>query len=297
MTKFRIVYQHTSIEAPEGVFLIGRSSECNLVLDDPSVSRIHAAIIRDKGRLYIQDKGSRNGARVNEKPVNEKMELEDGDNIVIGHQNILILAHDRISDAENTVGLKACKSCGSWVPTNQSTCTHCGTKRAPLAPQKGMSTNLNPEAESSSDTRNGIHGHQSVMLMVDLAHKAIRVSKFDDAERLLDSVISRVQTRLKNGDHVSDDRFIAIVKAIVELGAASKSARQISILFRFHRKVGKLMSRELVEDLYETVRFTGYTVCREFDRYLSVLDSNENTFDAGEKFVYRRLKGLAQICS
>ena len=48
---------------------IGRSSECNLVIPDPSVSRIHAhVIIRDKC-LFLVDNNSHNKTYVNLKPI------------------------------------------------------------------------------------------------------------------------------------------------------------------------------------------------------------------------------------
>jgi len=45
-------------------FVIGRRPQCNLVIDDPDVSRTHSRVVFDEGRHIIEDYGSRNGTFV-----------------------------------------------------------------------------------------------------------------------------------------------------------------------------------------------------------------------------------------
>src|SRR4051812_7590914 len=59
---------------------IGRSPECGVFLDDVTVSRKHAELVRRDDRWRIEDGGSLNGTFVNRKRV-EAAELEDGDEI------------------------------------------------------------------------------------------------------------------------------------------------------------------------------------------------------------------------
>lgn len=71
---------------------IGRSKECELVVHDPSCSRIHVEVYVDQGSLkvYLKDLGSRNGTKLNGKKVgNEPVKLGDGDRIQLGEQTIL----------------------------------------------------------------------------------------------------------------------------------------------------------------------------------------------------------------
>jgi DNA-binding CsgD family transcriptional regulator len=51
--------------------LVGRSSQCDLVLKDPSVSRQHAKIVFEKSRVVIRDLESRNGTFINDMPITE----------------------------------------------------------------------------------------------------------------------------------------------------------------------------------------------------------------------------------
>ena len=62
---------------------IGRSPDAGVFLDDVTVSRNHALLVRRKDGLYIDDLGSLNGTYVNRRRI-ESHGLEDGDEIQIG---------------------------------------------------------------------------------------------------------------------------------------------------------------------------------------------------------------------
>ena len=51
--------------------VIGRSRECDLVLDDPNVSRRHAELRREGDGWVVADLGSTNGIKVNGRRVDE----------------------------------------------------------------------------------------------------------------------------------------------------------------------------------------------------------------------------------
>lgn len=58
-----------TVEVASGRFVIGREPECDLVLDDPKVSRHHATITPGVGPVrFLCDLGSANGALVNPRP-------------------------------------------------------------------------------------------------------------------------------------------------------------------------------------------------------------------------------------
>lgn len=71
--------------------LIGRLPSCNLVLEDPQVSRRHALIRSIENKYFIEDLGSSNGTLVNEQPI-KQVELCDGDLVQIG--KFLLLFQD-----------------------------------------------------------------------------------------------------------------------------------------------------------------------------------------------------------
>lgn len=66
------------------VTTIGRGAGADVRLEDPSVSRLHAEIVRRGPYYYVADLGlSRNGTRVNGRPVARRV-LEDGDVLSFG---------------------------------------------------------------------------------------------------------------------------------------------------------------------------------------------------------------------
>jgi hypothetical protein len=62
---------------------IGRSPDCDVFLDDVTVSRNHAVLVERDGRFYVEDQGSLNGTFVNRRRI-DNQELENGDELQIG---------------------------------------------------------------------------------------------------------------------------------------------------------------------------------------------------------------------
>jgi pSer/pThr/pTyr-binding forkhead associated (FHA) protein len=66
---------------------VGRARNCDLVLRDPSVSKLHAHLrLRDDGHLDVIDLGSQNGTRVNGRTLlaNEPEWVTPGDSLMFG---------------------------------------------------------------------------------------------------------------------------------------------------------------------------------------------------------------------
>lgn len=64
--------------------LIGREQDNDIVLDDDRVSRRHAELRWERGRVEFADYGSLNGTRVNQQAVRGRLPLRDGDVIELG---------------------------------------------------------------------------------------------------------------------------------------------------------------------------------------------------------------------
>lgn len=72
------------IELVHDVTSVGRGPGVDVDLDDPSVSRLHAELIRRGQHLYVADLGlSMNGTRVNGRPIGRRV-LADGDIVTFG---------------------------------------------------------------------------------------------------------------------------------------------------------------------------------------------------------------------
>jgi hypothetical protein len=70
---------------------IGRSPEAEVFLDDVTVSREHAVLVRRSGAWFLDDSGSLNGSYVNRRRI-ESHKLEEGDELQIGKYKLTYLA-------------------------------------------------------------------------------------------------------------------------------------------------------------------------------------------------------------
>ncbi len=69
---------------------IGRSPDAGVFLDDVTVSRNHALLVRRRDGLYIDDLGSLNGTYVNRRRI-ESHKLQDSDEIQVGKYKLSYL--------------------------------------------------------------------------------------------------------------------------------------------------------------------------------------------------------------
>ena len=69
---------------------IGRSPESDVFLDDVTVSRNHALLVRRRDGIYIDDLGSLNGTYVNRRRI-ESQRLVDGDELQVGKYKLSYL--------------------------------------------------------------------------------------------------------------------------------------------------------------------------------------------------------------
>ncbi len=84
--------------------LLGRSPDCDVCVDHPGISRLHAELLVDDLGVLVRDCGSANGTRVNGLRIAQPVRLADGDLLRVasialkfyGRQSLDAVLHDRI---------------------------------------------------------------------------------------------------------------------------------------------------------------------------------------------------------
>lgn len=71
---------------------VGRHPECSLVIEEPSISAIHAEIAMRNLAWYVTDRGSTNGTFINGRPVSGAGYVETDDVIQIGRVKFRFIA-------------------------------------------------------------------------------------------------------------------------------------------------------------------------------------------------------------
>jgi hypothetical protein len=87
--KALLVVSGRHVIVPPGGALMGRSRECDVVLDDGSVSRRHAELRPQGDRWVLHDLDSTNGVRINGRTVHAPQALHSGDRVQLGSAEIV----------------------------------------------------------------------------------------------------------------------------------------------------------------------------------------------------------------
>jgi predicted component of type VI protein secretion system len=76
---------------------VGSAPDNDVVVDDPSVSRVHADVQQLNGRWFLEDCGSRNGTNVNGRRLTGMVPLRSDDEVVLGRARLQF--HGQVSPA------------------------------------------------------------------------------------------------------------------------------------------------------------------------------------------------------
>jgi len=77
---------------------IGRDPQCQIRINEATVSRYHAEIFRRGESYFLEDKQSTNGTRLNGRLVTEKKILADKDKIAIGSAVLVFDKHALVGE-------------------------------------------------------------------------------------------------------------------------------------------------------------------------------------------------------
>jgi predicted component of type VI protein secretion system len=67
---------------------VGSAPDNDIVIDDTSVSRVHAIVQQLSGRWFIEDCGSRNGTTVKQRRLTAMVALESGNDVTLGRARL-----------------------------------------------------------------------------------------------------------------------------------------------------------------------------------------------------------------
>ena len=68
----------------DGVIMIGRGADCQIILDDDYVSTRHARVVSGENGVYVEDLGSTNGSYVNGQRITAPTTITMSDTVRIG---------------------------------------------------------------------------------------------------------------------------------------------------------------------------------------------------------------------
>lgn len=294
---YRLRYQAHDIELPLGEFLIGRSAECQLALDDPLVSRKHAAIRVRKEGVTVEDLGSRNGVLLNGVKIDGPQPVTDEDRVVIGGQELRVYFVDEKAEADireqyrrhtQTLGMGvselevalAAAAMSDPVPQPQS----------PPPPQvQTPPPPPNPEVTSVA------RGMQSFQLLGGVADKAFALGRAEEAERILQTLLLEIIGRAREGKPVEQNVAEQAARYAARLAGATTKASWIEYVFELYAALRRPAPAAIVDELYTMVRKVKSLDPKGLRAYLAVLRDVQSSFGPAERFVVQRIEGLERL--
>ncbi|MEB2314120.1 MAG: FHA domain-containing protein [Sorangiineae bacterium] len=237
MSRYRLRFLLQEIDLPRGDTIIGRSSSCQVTLEDPLVSRQHARIRVTGDAATVEDLGSRNGVLVNGRMVTGRQSLVDGDRIRIGTQEVVFFAATSADTKEAhaarpTGFLCHCAGCGLPYATELGSCPSCGSG-----------------ARADEDTITGISSSRArdwaLELLLEVLERAVSLERWDEVERTLGRARANVDERLASGQTVGREELDALAGPAGKLALQQQRGEWAAWLFGVYRHVGFMPSARL----------------------------------------------------
>jgi uncharacterized RDD family membrane protein YckC len=121
MSKYILKYEGKEIEIGDGIYILGRSKDCDIKFQNESVSRKHARLAIIKDKIFVEDLGSSNGSFLNGKLIRGETLVKPEDRLHFGKVVVII------KKLEETAEVQLCPNCKSEVQSNMYFCMQCGT--------------------------------------------------------------------------------------------------------------------------------------------------------------------------
>lgn len=282
--RFWLEYQGRTFELRPGEVLIGRSSNCHLVLDDGLVSRRHAQIVVTEDRVLVEDFGSANGVFVNGTRVAGREPLKAGDQLQVGKQIFVVCAVARppaVSlpagrfNAETLHGLRVSPELASIQLTDAA-----DTK----------SDMRMPEAEAT-------HREEALELLGGVADKVLALGRGEEAERVLSTALNNVLNEVKRGRE-PPPRVVGRAAAYAgKLAEATAHGKWLDYTIELYASLRRPLPIELVDQMYAVLRRVDAVNLGALRAYLAALHAQATAYGPNERFAIQRLEGFERLAA
>jgi predicted component of type VI protein secretion system len=274
--RFRLRYLQHDLELNEGTFAVGRNASCQLSLDDPLVSRRHALFEVSGTGVTLEDLASRNGVIVNGHRVEGKVQLAVGDRILIGSQELTLLAsRDPLQAAGVGVGKMT-------LPKMRVTTPSAAFPSMPIEPD--------PEPSM-------VRRADQFKLLSGVAEKALAMGKAGEAERLLASALADVIESTRAGRPLPPTLVDQAAKFSAKLATATGKGGWADYVIELYAAQERPCPAPVIDELYNAMRKVTSVDLQRLRSYVAMLRQSLPRFGPAERFLFQRLEGLERLAA
>jgi predicted component of type VI protein secretion system len=274
--RFRLRYLQHDLELNEGTFAVGRNASCQLSLDDPLVSRRHAVFEVLGSDVTIEDLQSRNGVIVNGHRIDAKVSLNVGDRILIGSQELTLLAaRDPAAGPGGGVGKMT-------LP-----------KMKVNTPSSGF-----PPVQIEADPEPSmVRRADQFKLLSGVAEKALAMGKAGEAERLLASALADVIEATRAGRPLPPTLVDQAAKFSAKLATATGKGGWADYVIELYAAQKRPCPAHVIDELYNAMRKVTAVDLNRLRAYVAMLRQNLPRYGPAERFLFQRLEGLERLAA
>lgn len=271
---FRLRYLHHDFELPPGRFLIGRSTDCQLSLDDPLVSRKHALLIVTEARIEVQDLGSRNGVLVNDEKISGPTQVGHGDKITIGSQEMIISVP--MNEAPTMRSLSSERAMGHVTVTAME----------PVRASQADPAELRDEGTSKRD---------AFRLLGGVADKALVLGRAEEAERLLSTLLDHVLQTVQSGGEIDDALVDQAGYYGAKLAGATGKGSWVNFVFELYTLRRRPCNGPTIDELHTVLRKVKDIDLSALREYVRILRAEAGNLGPAQRFLVQRIEGLERL--
>ncbi len=285
--RFWLEFQGRTFELRPGEVLIGRSSNCHLVLDDGLVSRRHAQLVVREDRVVVEDFGSANGVFVNGRRVQGNEPLKNGDELAIGKQTFVLRSVSRAPamkaaerfTAETLHGLHVTPEMLAAVPP-------------PDEAKVGTKPDLRLPGESEST-----HREEALELLGGVADKVLAMGRGEEAERVLSTALNNVLAEVKRGREPAPRVVGRAATYAGKLAEATAHGKWLDYTIELYAALRRPLPIEFVDQMYAVLRRVDAVNLPALRAYLSLLHAQATAYGPNERFAIQRLEGFERLAA
>jgi hypothetical protein len=276
--RFRLRYLQHDLELTEGEFAVGRNASCQLSLDDPLVSRRHALLHVTQSSVEIEDLNSRNGVIVNGQRIQGRTPISVGDRILIGAQELTLLASRDVPTAGNVAKMTLPK-----MPT---------AVRTPSSafPAPGIQFEQDPEPSM-------VRRADQFKLLGGVAEKALAMGRAAEAERLLASALADVIEATRAGRMLPPLLVDQAAKFSSKLATATGKGGWADYVIELYQAQGRPCPAQVIDELYIAMRKVTAVDINRLRSYVAQLRNSLASYGPAERFLFQRLEGLERLAA
>jgi predicted component of type VI protein secretion system len=257
----------------EGVTVIGRGAECDVVLDDALVSRRHAQIVIDEGGVRIEDLQSANGVSVNGQRIERGSTVQPGDTLTLGRQSLVLRSGESGDEDAGRCRFGAATLSGEAA-------------EALLAGAQATAGTVPPDQEL-----------RTLSMLGGVADKVLALGRAQEAERVLAAFLEKLLTQVRAGTRLDPQLAAGAAEYAVKIAGATNQGRWVDYCIELYAALQLPMPAAVVDELYTVLRGVP-----SFDRnlltaYVEALNERQESLGPNERFLVHRIQGLVRLAA